>query len=163
MDKGYFEKYLIYEPETGLLIWKVTLCNTAIAGNVAGTRSKKGYIQVQINKKRYYAHNIAWIMSGGEIPSGYEVDHIDLDKANNKLENLRLSTKSQNQRNRGIHKNNRTGVKGVSFCKQTGLYKARVMLYHKEYFCGRFKTVEEAKEAVIKKRIELHGEFARHN
>lgn len=74
MDKGYFEKYLRYEPETGLLIWKVNLCNTAITGNVAGTRSKKGYIQVQINKKRYYAHNIAWIMSGGEIPSGYEID-----------------------------------------------------------------------------------------
>ncbi len=100
MNKGYFERYLIYEPDTGLLIWRVTLCSTAIAGNVAGTRSKKGYIQVQINKKRYYAHNIAWIMSEGEIPSGYEIDHIDLDKSNNKLENLRLSTKSQNQRNR---------------------------------------------------------------
>lgn len=163
MDKGYFDRYLAYEPDTGLLRWKVTLCSTAIAGDVAGTKTKKGYIQIQINGRRYYAHRIVWIITHGEIPEGYEIDHIDLDKTNNKLQNLRLVTKSQNLSNRGKQKNNKTGVKGVSVCTQTGLFKARVMLNRKEYFCGRFKTLEEAKEAVIAKRNELHGEFAKHN
>ena len=163
MDKGYFKKYLTYDPESGTLRWKVTLCSTAIAGNIAGTKTRKGYIRIQIKGHRYYAHRIAWTLTYGKIPDGYEIDHKDLDKTNNKINNLRLVTKSQNLSNRGKQHNNKTGVKGVSVCPQTGLYKARVMLNKKEHFCGRFKTLEEAKEAVIAKRNELHGEFAKHN
>lgn len=152
---------LDYNPDTGVITWKVQLNPRGKVGTVAGTRSNN-YLQIQIDGVRRYNHNIAWMMVKGEpVPDGYEIDHIDTDGCNNAWSNFRLATKSQNQHNRGLQKNNTSGIKGVSFCKQTGKWKARVTFQSKEYSCGRHDSKESAQAAVIKKRNELHQEFSR--
>jgi hypothetical protein len=88
------------------------------------------------------------------------IDHFDGDALNNQRSNLRVSTCSQNLHNRGKPKSNTSGVKGVSLCKQTGRYGARILVQGKQHWLGRFNTVDEAAAAVQKKRHELVGEFA---
>lgn len=156
------EPFVDYDPKTGIFTWKQTLCSTAVKGTRAGSKAVHGYRRIQINRVPIYEHNAAWILIHGSIPEGFEVDHKDLVKSHNWIDNLRLVTKSQNQHNRGMSKNNTSGVKGVSKCKQTGMWKARVTFHGKEYHVGRFKLLDEAKEAVKLKRNELHGEFANH-
>lgn len=103
-----------YEPETGLLTWKVKRPGRSSpnvgeeAGNVSGR-----YRSVQHKRKRYYVHRIIWELLSGPIPAGLCIDHIDGDGLNNKRSNLRLTTLSLNQRNRTVNSNNSTGIAGV--------------------------------------------------
>ncbi|AZV02184.1 homing endonuclease [Pectobacterium phage Arno162] len=153
---------LIYNPKTGHFFWKKTLCSTAIAGRRAGHSAAHGYRAIQVCGKKVYEHDAAWLIINGEIPDGFEIDHKNLVKTDNRLCNLRLVSKAQNQHNRSMNKNNTSGIKGVSFCKQTGMYKARVTCKGKCIHVGRYKTIDEAEKAVKLKRNELHGEFSNH-
>ncbi len=142
----------IYEPETGVFRWKET-------GEVAGSpRDERGYIRININSKhRYYAHRLAFIYMTGECPQ--YVDHIDGDKANTRWGNLRQATKSQNGMNRGKSKNNKSGVKGVSY--QHNAYVAEIWVNGEKHYLGRFPSVDLAAAMVSDARVRLHGEFAR--
>lgn len=161
---GYteIEPFVGYNPDTGVFTWKQTLCGTAVEGKRAGHRARLGYRAIQVNGQKIYEHDAAWILMHGSIPDGFEIDHKDLIKSHNWIDNLRLVTKAQNQHNRGMNKNNTSGVKGVSLCKQTGMWKARVTFNGKQYSAGRHKTLDDAEKAVKLKRNELHGEFANH-
>lgn len=88
------------------------------------------------------------------------IDHKDQNPLNNCRSNLRAATHSQNQHNRGMQKNNRTGAKGVSFQKASGKYMSQIKLHGKTYYLGYFDTIPEAEAVVIAKRKELVGEFA---
>jgi len=88
-----------------------------------------------------------------------EVDHIDQDKTNNALSNLRLCSRSENNSNKSKQKNNTTGFKGV-VKRKDGWYRARISKDGQRYCLGLFKTAEEASIAYNKKAIELHGSFA---
>ena len=90
------------------------------------------------------------------------IDHIDHNPLNNRRSNLRTATVVQNGHNRGPNKNNTTGVKGVSFDKVRGRYRARIGFENKHYHLGLFDTIPEAAAVVQKKRRELVGEFASH-
>jgi hypothetical protein len=96
-------------------------------------------------------------------PTGYEVDHRDGDGLNCRRGNLRLATKSENQRNRGLHKRNRVGLKGVSFHKRTGRWRADIKLPDRQKHLGTFATPEEAARAYDRAALELYGDFARLN
>lgn len=156
------EPFVDYDPKTGIFTWKQTLCSTAVKGTRAGHPARLGYRAIQINGKKVYEHDAAWVLVHGDIPEGFEIDHKDLIKSHNWIDNLRLVTKGQNQHNRGKNKNNTSGVKGVSKCKQTGMWCAKVGFQGKSVHVGRYKTLDEAAEAVRIKRNELHGEFANH-
>ena len=90
------------------------------------------------------------------------VDHIDGDKTNNRIENLRLANASQNQYNRKICLKNTSGVKGVHWRNDSKKWTARFESMGKKINLGCFKTLEEAEAAVIAARNNLHGDFARH-
>ena len=94
-------------------------------------------------------------------PSGYEVDHKDTNKLNNRRSNLRLATKSQNKMNTGPRSNNRSGYRGVSWDDHTGKWRARVRVGDKDISLGRFPSRSAAKKAYEKAARELHGEFYR--
>lgn len=103
-----------YDAESGRLLWRVSRPGRGcVAGWEAGTKAHHGYRAVMVDGKKYYAHRIIWQMHFGTIPADKCIDHIDGNGSNNRLENLRVVTLSENQRNRKRGKLNKTGVDGV--------------------------------------------------
>lgn len=149
-----------YDPETGIFTWAVDSgrWGRIKAGTPAGHTRKDGYVILCINGKHVYAHVYVFELEGG-IPAGYEVDHIDRNPSNNKRTNLRLVTSSQNKYNIAKPITNSSGIKGVHWNSPTNSYRARFRYEGKFVHVGMFNTLEEAYEAVKKKRKELHGEF----
>jgi hypothetical protein len=88
------------------------------------------------------------------------LDHINQSRQDNRIENLRECTRSQNQFNQKTNKKSKTGVKGVTWRKDRQKYRARVKVHSKEVFVGHFDTIEEAEKAVSERRAFLHGKFA---
>lgn len=91
-------------------------------------------------------------------PEGMDTDHLNLDRLDNRRENLRICTASRNQQNRLAHSDNSSGYKGVS---RHGIgWMAQIMCSRKKFYLGTYRTKEEAAIAYDKKAIELHGEFS---
>jgi len=141
----------ICEYDDGLLFKKGTK-------HVYGYVDMYGYIQVHINHKTYRAHRVIWEMLKGSIPDGYVIDHIDGNKCNNRISNLRLATAEQNNANsEGFSK---LGMpKGVKAHRNK--FQARIGYKGIQYHLGTFNTIDEAKEAYDIKALELNGEFAK--
>jgi hypothetical protein len=146
----------LFDYKDGELYWKSKPANRVSIGDVAGSLSSNGYKQVYINGKPYYCHRIIFAMHNDYFPK--MIDHIDGNSINNKIENLRETTNSQNQYNRKCV--NSYGIKGVSL-HQCGKFHVRITVNGKEKHLGLFEKLEDAKNAAIKARQELHGEFAR--
>ena len=126
-----------------------------------GRLNKGGYRNVTLNYKCYYAHRITFLMHHGYLPKF--VDHIDGNKDNNKIENLRAATQSENLHNSKRNKRSTTGHKGVKWSKQKQKFIGIVRSNYKEYYAGAYNTIEEAAKATIELRNKLHGAFAKHN
>ena len=129
----------------------------------AGSINPKGYRMISVTidgiKKTLKAHRIAWYYYYGELPN--LIDHIDGDKLNNSIFNLRSCTNQQNQQNKGIFKNNKTGYKGV-FMYREGFYTATIAYNNKRIYLGSFNCPKKASEVYEEKAKELFGEFYRH-
>jgi hypothetical protein len=149
-----------YDKETGNLIWKVKSSARVKIGDIAGSIQNAGYLAVRINSKSYLAHRLIFLMHKGYLPR--TLDHINGDRLDNRIENLRAVTASQNQHNRKINSNSTSGYKGVSYYKQTNKWCAKIRLENKRIHLGYYKTPEEADAVVRKAREELHGGFANH-
>lgn len=110
-----FGKSLNYEPTVGVLTWKAGKQGRGcIEGREAGSIKADGrYRTIFLEGKRYYAHRIAWEITFGPIPKGLCIDHIDGNGLNNRVENLRVTTLSSNQRNRKLVRSTKTGIHGV--------------------------------------------------
>lgn len=149
-----------YDKENGNLIWKTKPSQNVKAGDVAGTICKNSYIQICINKKIYLAHRLVFLMHKGYLPK--TLDHINGDRADNRIENLRPVTASQNQHNRRLNANNTSGYKGVRWNKASKKWMSGLKLEGKYMYLGLYDNIEEAAEVVRKAREELHGNFANH-
>ena len=152
-----------YDKETGNLIWKIKPSrrgHSVKVGDIAGTLKSHGYICVGINYNSYRAHRLIFLMHKGYLPK--TIDHINGDKLDNRIENLRAATVGQNQHNRKTNANNTSGYKGVCWNKAQKKWVARITLERKNIHLGYFANVEEASEVVRKAREELHGSFANH-
>jgi len=153
----YLHKLLEYRD--GKLFWKVNR-GKAHAGDEAGCVGNRGYVLIVVNGKQRMAHRLVWIMHGKEpVPM---LDHIDGDQLNNRIENLRPITVSQNQRNTKLRKDSTSGIKGVSWQKQTNKWIGQVWHQKKLYRTEAFQDKDQCAAAVKKLRESLHGEFARH-
>ncbi len=170
MFKGFFfgglmeitQQFLheLFEYRDGHLFWKVDRRNNKIKGTQASRLKKSnGYQEVTINKKKQYAHRIIFMMFNGYWPE--QIDHIDGNRSNNLISNLREATNAQNNRNTKLRVNNTTGFKGIYFHKQNKNFVARITVDYKEIHLGCYKTAEEASQAYKKAALELHGSFAR--
>ncbi|HGL4295615.1 TPA: HNH endonuclease [Citrobacter sedlakii] len=111
ISKETIEKYLHYDPNTGLFRWQVYRSRIARPNSIAGSIQSKGYINIMIEGKNYYAHRLAWIVTYGETPQ--EIDHINGIRSDNRIGNLRNCTSSQNKLNSKVNTRNKSGVKGV--------------------------------------------------
>jgi hypothetical protein len=118
------------------------------------------YYSVKFNKKNYQVHRIIFEMFNGKIPNGKFLDHIDNNRSNNKIENLRLATHSENMKNRNIPKNNNSGYKGVYFRKDIKKWYVQITLNNKRINLGVFLDILEASAVYDKAAIKYFGEFA---
>jgi hypothetical protein len=162
LDLDRLHEVLDYDPETGHLTWRVGNHGRK-PGKRAGCVKSRGYRKISIDGKSYPASNLAWFHFYGVVPENL-IDHKNLDKADDSIENLREATPSQNARNQGRNSANTTGFKGVAvFNKQWNRahFRAHIRVEGRRVFLGLFHTVEEAYAAYCKKAREVHGEFAR--
>lgn len=170
---------LRYEPETGKLFWRERgpewfspsgrnsaihqscVWNTRYADSLAlNTPDSHGYLHGRIFKKKTYAHRAAWIINHGSYPEG-SIDHIDGDKRNNRISNLRIALPTENGWNRGKNKNNTTGYKGVFYDKRDGFYYARIGVDGQSFSLGRSQTAEGAHNLYVQASQKMHGDFSR--
>lgn len=151
-------KKLSFNPSDGLLRHLFSM-KRAKAGEIAGT-IRSGYRFIKINGKTYSNHRITWLLSTGVDPNEMEVDHINRNPCDNRPINLRLVTKSQNQCNSKTRKDNISGERGVYWYKPRGKWQVSVKLNGRDYFGGRFDSLERAKESAKELRNKLHGQYA---
>lgn len=130
-----------YNQESGMLTRKSN-------EKVMVSKNSLGYYRVSVGPKWYPTHRVIWAMFYGEWPRK-QIDHIDLDRTNNRIENLREATNSENQQNKGKQKNNTSGMPGVYWYKNKRLWHVCVKLNRKLYSFGYFKDKEDA----IKQRL----------
>lgn len=128
-------------------------------GDRAGGVNCTGYMIVRIDGKRFLTHRVIFLLINGYLPEF--IDHADGNQLNNKVENLRPCTKSQNNQNRKINQNSKSGIKGVCWMKDRRKWSARVSTKLKRVHLGFFDTLGEAKKAIECHRKEVHGDFAR--
>ena len=156
------EELLSYSPTTGSLSWKISRSSRSKKDGEAGTVSSSGYkiIGVSINKKQYLlkAHRIAWFIYHKEMPPSI-IDHINGDKLNNEISNIRSCTQQQNQMNRPKLQNNTSGYKGVSWASDRKKWRAHIRYNNKLIHIGQFDCPKEASKAYEDKASELFGEF----
>ena len=126
----------------------------------AGCLKPTGYIVVEVNNKNMMAHRLIWMYHFGKVDQF--IDHIDGNKSNNKIENLRLATKSQNCLNKKITTLNTTGCKGVRFRKDTGKYETRISYNKNRIILGSFDNLELADLVAKEARDKYHKGFANH-
>jgi hypothetical protein len=123
----------------------------------SGTVDGGGYIQTGIKGRYYKNHRLIFMMHHGYCPE--YIDHVNGNKLDNRIENLRAATHSENLYNRKLQSNNLSGVKGVSWDKSSKKWKARISVDGKDLLLGKFDSIEEARDTVNEAR-KKHGEFA---
>lgn len=143
-----------YDPITGVFTWRARVSSTIYAGDPAGSLSSRGYLRITVDKIEYRANRLAWLYMHGSWPE-FEVDHIDGDRANNRIVNLRDATRainSQNQRRAQSH--NKCGVLGVS--AKRNRWEARITYGGIKRYIGTFETQELAHEAYLEAKRRFH-------
>jgi hypothetical protein len=148
-----------YDNATGNLFWKNPYTNAVRLGEPAGTITA-GYCNVKVFCKSFQAHRLIWIMFNGQIPEGLVVDHRDTNSLNNRIENLRLATRSQNRYNSkkitGLSK-----YRGVAWFKPSQCWQAQIQVDGKKIVLGYFGDELKASEAYEEAAKEIHGDFYR--
>lgn len=117
----------------------------------------QGYRIVWVDETMRRVHRLIWEHVHGQIPDGKEIDHINGNRSDNRISNLRLVSRSENLQNRHRpRKNSRSGVKGVAWDEQAGKWLAKIMVCGKRHYLGSFKTVKDAEEAYAHSAMRLH-------
>ena len=146
---------LDYDPETGIFKWRV-MRGGVPAGSVAGGTHCQGYVAIQFRGAPRLAHRLAWLHFYGAWPEGH-LDHINRDKKDNRITNLRVVTPSQNLQNTGLQKNSTSGYRGVSLNVPTGRWKAYIKVGGRRKHLGYFATPQEASVAYLAAAAQMHS------
>ena len=154
MTQKYLKKLLSYNPSTGIFTWKIRRRKIRI-GNVAGGINDNGYIRIKIDYKLHRAHRLAWLYIYGYLPN--EMDHINHNRTDNRIENLREVTREENCKNRSIMLNNTSGITGVYWRKDRKKWQADIGFNGKQIFLGLFTDINEAKE--VRKQAKIKYNF----
>lgn len=154
------EALQLFEYKDGTLFWKEKpRCSRKPNGSFQAGTFTHGYVRITVNKKKYYSHQLVFLMFNGYIPK--LIDHIDGDGTNNKIENLRESDKSKNAMNSKLRKNSTSGHRGVMKSKKPNSWSARVQVNKKIIYLGTFDDFELACLVADEARVLYYGEHAR--
>lgn len=156
MDVAELRRVLDYNRESGEFRWLKKLSNRALAGSVAGTLEGYGYIQILIHGTLVKAHRLAWVFAYGQWPSGL-IDHVNGNRADNSLLNLRDASRLVNQQNlRSAPKNSSTGILGAHIATSGKPFRSRIRVDGKERHIGKYETAEQAHAAYVAAKRRLH-------
>jgi hypothetical protein len=160
---GEFAERLTYCPDSGNLLWRPKsgdtwrerAWNTSYAGTVAGSREVMGYLVVGVFGKLWKTHRIAWAIYYGEWPKE-ELDHINGDRTDNRIANLRAATRQENCQNLVTKQGVIRGHMAVHRHKKWRKWQARICVNYKRINLGMFDTPEEAYQAYLAAKAKLH-------
>jgi hypothetical protein len=152
-------KLVEYNPDMGVFILRQKTLRRK-AGDILGYPNQKGYTKIALGMHHYLAHRLAWLYMTGTWPA-VQVDHIDLDKANNRWKNLRLATNSNNQHNTKLRCTNTSGKRGVVWDRTNKKWRAQADAANQHYQLGRFDSFAKACDTVDAFMETMHGEFYR--
>jgi hypothetical protein len=148
---------LNYDPDAGVFMWRVRGRGRPI-NRPAGTADSMGYMRVQIDRRFYRAHRLAWLYMTGAWPANH-IDHINGMVGDNRIDNLREVTQAENMWSRKLSVTNSSGFKGVS--KKGNKWRAKITKDGRDYRLGYYNTAAEAHDAYIEAATVMFGEFAR--
>jgi hypothetical protein len=174
LEIGRMREMFSYDPVTGIVRWRINRASNARAGQAVGTLKKGannaggGYLVVSLKmpgtrkNKTIRVHRLAWALHYGEWPPpDMDVDHKNLVRHENWIDNLRLATRSQNNGNLPCRKDNRLGIKGVRYLADRCEYSAEIRKEGKRRHLGYYPTAEMAQAAYQAAAEVIHGSFAR--
>ena len=159
MTQEYLHSLFNYNKETGILTYKVTRNYNATAGREAGyiwSNGNKKYKHIKIDGANYRYHRVVWLYVNGNFPNG-QIDHINGNTLDNRIENLRDVTSIENSMNRGIQSNNTSGYSGINKLP-SGNWRVRINVNKNRINVGTFATFEDAYKA----RKEAEKEYGYH-
>lgn len=142
LSQELLRKYFLYIPSTGELIYKLPNGTGKNVGDTFGHLGNHGYLCGYIGDKSYLVHRLIWLYLFEYMPE--QIDHIDHNRTNNRISNLREVSNLENHKNCSVSKNSSTGVNGVCLHRPTGKYRAYIMVNRKQIHLGLFDTIEEA-------------------
>lgn len=162
LTQAKLQEYLHYDPNTGFFTWIKKPNNKILKGTRAGTTHKNGYRQINLLGKKYVEHRLAWLYMYGQFPKEL-IDHINHDRADNRLCNLREVSIAENARNRIRNSNTRVDEAGIWWCRRRKRYIAEITLNQKKVYQKSFTDIDEAINQRKSKLLELgfhenHGE-----
>ena len=153
LTQSELQAALSYDEATGRFTW--------LSGKFKGKEAAPknvAYHRIHLNGRRYLKHRLAWLYVHGSLPDG-DIDHINGDPTDCRIENLRPATRSQNLANQKVSFKSKTGAKGVF--KHRNKFRARIVKNGECWNVGSFNTIEEASAAYLAAAKTLFGEFAR--
>ena len=156
-DIDFVKSRLRYDKDSGVFTWTESR-GSVKAGDLAKSVNSLGYARVKVGGVHHLAHRLAWAFVHGSFPES-EIDHVNGIKTDNRIENLRLATRSENQRNKGKLSNNKSGFKGVNWNPSTKKWAARCMVNGKRTHIGYFDDVALAASAYQQVAASMHGAF----
>ncbi len=146
---------LAYDAETGVFTWAIDRGDCYKAGSIAGSVDFQGYRVIQMDGKKHKAHRLAWLYVHGHWPDP-QVDHINGIRTDNRIVNLRIVSNAENQQNqRKAHRSSSSGLLGA-YKHPDGKWMASIKVGGKQRHIGLFHTAQEAHEAYLRAKAELH-------
>jgi hypothetical protein len=150
----------LFDYKDGVLFWKTTPSRKIPIGSKAGTITAKGYIRIKINGRLYYAHRLVYLLETGTYPK--QLDHVNGDKSDNRIKNLRECDVSQNNLNRKKPRNNSSGIKGISWHAISKKWMVSLQIAGEQKYFGLYKDIDQAKSVIEAMRHKYHGDFTNH-
>ena len=139
MNITKLREHICCDPNTGILTWQKVLSNRGVVGSECGSNlDSKGYKRVCFDGKQYRAHRVVWALHYGEIPLS-QIDHINGNRLDNRICNLRLASNQENSFNTKIKKNNTSGCTGVTWSQNAKKWMAQIVVNNKTIYLGIFK------------------------
>jgi len=161
LTQNMLKEYISYDKHSGMFIWKKIRKNSnRKIGDVVGRINKIGYIIIDFYRIKYKAHRLAWLYEYGEFPTKH-IDHINGNRSDNRIDNLRDSSVSDNCKNRAMQYNNKSGCTGVNFQKQDNRWIAKIAVDRKVKYLGCFASYSDAVDARKNAEV-LYGYSDRH-
>lgn len=157
LTQQYIKQLFNYDEQTGHFT-RIVGRGSSHAGDLAGSVTWNGYVTIYLDKKNYRAHQLAWLYVYGEIPNT-DIDHINRNRSDNRISNLRIASRSENNINSKLYSHNTSRFRGVSFSKERNKWESKIKHNGKTLHLGRFNSPEEAHQKYITEAKRIYGCF----
>ncbi len=146
LTQSVVKKLFHYDPVTGIVTRLVRTAQRHQVGEAVGSSGARGYLQTTVGSRKYMLHRLIWLWVYGAWPVA-DIDHKNRIRNDNRLDNLRAATRSENNHNTGISQANSSGYQGVTWDKSRCRWVANIRAHGKQRHLGRFQTPQAASEA----------------